>query len=159
MSPRFNDSQNSAKSYALRLLGYRPRSRKELKDRLGRKGFNDEHINSVIESLENAGFISDEILARELFRGAVERKYFGKKGVEQLLLKRGIEKEIVNECVSALTREIEEEAAARLVEKKLKTLKNYPEDVVKRRLWSTLQRRGFPPDIIKTAVNSIEEES
>ncbi len=152
MSRRSRDLESDAKGYALKLLGYRSRSRRELKDRLSRKGFNDEHINGALEFLENAGLLNDETLAKELFREAVERRHFGKKGAAQFLLKRGIGKELAGESASALTREKEEESAVRLVEKKLKALKNYPEDVVRRRILGMLHRRGFSSDIISVVI-------
>jgi len=73
------DFLNDPKRYALRLLSYRSRSRKEIFDRLKRKGFPAAEIENTIHFLENAGFIGDEALTRELLKYSVERKSLGKK--------------------------------------------------------------------------------
>ncbi len=145
-----------AKAYALKLLSYRSRSRKEMREKLRRKGFNNEQINSTIEFLENSGLISDEALASELFRHSLERKSLGKKGIEMFLSIRGIDKRLINKTLSTYTTETEVKAARKFVKRKLKTLENYPENVVKRKLWGMLQRRGFATEVINKAVNSIK---
>ena len=109
--PKLKDSRAKAKHYALRLLHYRPRSRKEMFEKLRRKGFNDDQINGVMEFLGNAGLLEDKILAAELFRNAIRRRYLGRKGIEMFLLNRGIERELINETLLSHTQEMEEEAA------------------------------------------------
>lgn len=157
MNLRLKDSHAEARNYALKLLRYRSRSKKEMFERLRRKGFDNDQINRAMEFLEDVGLMKDEVVARELFRNAIERKYLGRKGIEMFLSRRGIERELINETLSTHTREVEKGVALKLVEKKLKTLKNYPENIVKRRLWGILQRRGFSTDIINIAVKSVEE--
>lgn len=147
-------SQAEAKSYALRLIEYRPRSRKEMLQRLKIKGFDDEEINGTIAYLERAGLINDEILADGLLKHAVEKKLLGKRGAELFLYKRGIERGLISKVISSHTKENEDEAAKKLLEKKLRTLRSQPEDVIKRRLYGMLQRRGFASDVIKAAISS-----
>jgi len=144
-----------AKAFALKLLSYRSRSRRELCDRLKRKGFGDEQTDHAVRYLERAGLINDERLAQELLNYSSERKPLGKKGLEVLLAKRGIDKELINRTLSSHTKDAEEESAQLFVEKKLRSLKNYPGDVVKRRLWGMLRRRGFSAGVIHRVVGAI----
>jgi regulatory protein len=65
MSPRSKGSGSDSKGYALKLLGYRSRSRKELLLRLKRKGFPPDEIDSTIHFLEQTGFLDDENVARD----------------------------------------------------------------------------------------------
>lgn len=148
-------SDAEAKAYALKLLSYRSRSRRELRDRLKRKGFGDEQINTAVLSLERIGLINDEQLAQQLLRYSTETKPLGKKGLDALLAKRGIDKELVSRTLSSHTKDTEEESAQLFVEKKLRSLKNYPADVVKRRLWGMLSRRGFSAGVIQKVVGSL----
>ncbi len=148
-------SQADARAYALKLLGYRGRSRKEMLERLKGKGFSDEQINSTLEFLVKADLINDETLASDLFRYSVEYKTYGKIGIRTFLAKRGIEQGLIEKTLSRHTIEMEEKSASIFVEKKMRTLKNYPEDVIKRKLWGMLQRRGVSVDVIKRVVNSI----
>lgn len=145
-----------AKAYALRLLSYRSRSKKEILERLKEKGFDTEETKRVIDFLEGAGFIKDEALAERLLRNAVERKCIGRRGIKMLLTKRGIEKELIDETLSALTDDMEQESAMRLVEKKLKTLKSYPEDSIRQKLWRMLERKEFSVDVINSVIKSVK---
>ncbi len=65
---KLKGSRAEAKTYALKLLSYRARSRKELHERLRGKGFDSSRIKETIESLEDAGLINDKDLAPELLR-------------------------------------------------------------------------------------------
>ncbi|MEE8328989.1 MAG: regulatory protein RecX [Thermodesulfovibrionia bacterium] len=127
-------------------------------ERLRRKGFDSEQIKGAVESLENAGLIKDEVLVRELVRHATERKYLGRQGIEMFLSRRGIQKELINETMSTHTGEMEKDAALKIVEKKLKALKKYPENIIRRRLWGMLKRRGFSSDTINMAVRSVSNK-
>lgn len=148
-------SHADAKTCALKFLSYRSRSKKELLDRLKRKGFSEGQIDHAVRSLEHAGLIDDQNLAGELFAYSLERKPLGKKGIEAFLSRRGIGKELIHKTLSVHTGDMEQESANRFVEKKLKSLKSYPDDVVKRRLWGMLRRRGFSAEVAQRALGSI----
>jgi regulatory protein len=147
-------SQADAKRYALRLLNYRPRSRKEMLQRLKQKGFDDPVTKDTVEYLERAGLINDELLAEGLLRHAVEKKHLGRRGAEFFLYKRGIERGLAAKVLSSHTEDTEKEAAIKLVQSRMKTMGHLPEKAIRRRLYAMLQRRGFRPDIIMTTVNS-----
>lgn len=144
------------KAYALRLLSYRSRSKRELSERLKEKGFDAKEIEDVIDFLEGAGLIGDKALAEWLFQSAIERKYLGRCGIKALLDKRGVEREVIDETLSALTEDIEQDVAIRFLKKKLRAMKTYPEDSIKQRLWRMLHRRGFSPDVISAAIKSVK---
>jgi regulatory protein len=124
--------------------------------KLEMKGFNKDHIARTVEFLEKSGLINDEILASDLFRFSVERKSLGKNGVKMFLLKRGIGKELIDNMLLDLTSDAEEKSAGEFVERKLRILKNHPENVIRRRLWGMLQRRGFSYDVISRTINSVK---
>ena len=45
------------------LLNYRSRSEKELRERLEKKGFSENHIASTLKHLKEAGYLDDHALA------------------------------------------------------------------------------------------------
>lgn len=153
------DSRNNATNYALLLLRYRSRSRKEMLERLRRKKFDTGQINSAMKYLENAGLIKDESVARELFRNGVERKYLGRKGIERFLSVRGIERNLIEETLAGHSGEHEKETALNLVRKKIGPLKKHPEHVIRRRLWGMLMRRGFSGSTAACAIKDILKQS
>ena len=153
---RLKGSLAEVRGYALRLLNYRSRSRKEMLERLGKKGFDQDRIDDVMEFLERAKLINDEVLAADLLRQATERKYLGCRGVRMFLSKRGISKDLIDKTMSEHTRETEELSARNFIEKKVSSLSRHPANVVKRRLWGMLQRRGYSFSVISKVFREIE---
>jgi len=127
-----------------------------MSERLRKKGFADEEINSTVKFLEDTGLINDRTLASDLFRYSMGSRALGKRGIRALLLKRGIDRGLVDETLSDHTEESEQGSALEFVESRMRTLNKYPEDVVKRRLWGMLQRRGFSAGVIIKAINSVD---
>lgn len=151
-------SQTDAKGYALKLLGYRARSKREMIERLQGRGFDDECIGTVVAFLESSGLINDEALVSDLYHHAVENKALGRSGIRMFLSRRGIPKDLIDAALVSHTGEAEEKAALKFARRKMKTLQRYPDDVVKKRLWGMLQRRGISKGIIYRVVNSVLSE-
>ena len=100
----------------MRLLGYRGRSVRELKERLTRKGFPDDVVSSTIRHLQHVGLLDDIALAEALKREAITTRFLSQYGAKKFMLERGISKEIVNSIFShSETEDINN--AKRLVEK------------------------------------------
>jgi regulatory protein len=149
------DSQAEARAYAIKLIGYRSRSRKEMRQKLIQKGFSDVHAENTIRFLEQSGLMNDEVLASELFRYSTERKSLGRNGVRMFLIKRGIDKKLIDKVLQDHSDDMENKSAREFVTRKLRTMENSPEDVVRRRLGGMLQRRGFSTEIIYKVIQSI----
>jgi regulatory protein len=142
--------EDKARQYALKLLSYRGRSVRELEERLEKKGFSQPVIRVAVQRLSDVGLIDDRALADSLIRQAVSTKLLGKKGVLRFMRVRGVPDEII----SSLTlpgEEDELENARKLVRKKLPSLKGYPEEKIRRRLYNFLIRKGYSFDIINAA--------
>jgi regulatory protein len=152
------DLQNKAKQYALKLLSYRGRSEKELKERMTGKGFSDTLISSTIDHLRNLGFVNDVSLAESLKREATANKFFSRNGARRYLLNRGIPRDIIH-TVCSQDGEEDLQNAQRYIEKKFRVLKTFPPATVKRRLYAQLLRRGYSPETISTVLkNTLSNE-
>jgi regulatory protein len=133
---------DKAKQYAFKLLSYRGRSEKELKERLIKKGITKTVASSTIKYLKHLGLIDDMALAETLKREALTTKLLSQNGARRFILNRGIPYEIVNQILSNdENKDIEN--ARRLVDKKLKAFKDYSSETAKRRLYNLLFRRGY----------------
>jgi len=140
---------HKARQYALKLLSYRGRSERELEGRLRQKGFPENVVSSTIRYLKHAGLIDDRALAEALKREAMTTKLLSQYSAKILMLNRGIPKEIAN-SMFILNGENEDMAnAEKLVEKKLRSIKNLSEEKINRRLYNLLLRRGYSYDTIK----------
>jgi regulatory protein len=153
-SKDFEDNIQNALRHAFRLLGYRDRSEKEMYEKLTRKGFSEKVSGETVVYLRDKGFIDDRRFAEILKRDAVDRKHLGKRGARNYLINRGIAGDIVDDVLGDDDDYFD--AAKRLVERKLRNMKDYDSEKIKRRLWGMLSRRGFSYDTIKKVLQSFD---
>ena len=153
------DSQDEAKKYSFKLLSYRGRSEKELKERLIRKGISKAAASSTVTYLKHLGLVDDRSLAESLKREALSRKFLSQKGASLFLHRRGVPREIINEVLDN-DETVDLRNARRLLLKNMRSLRNYHSLKEKRRLYGLLARRGFSSDIIRRVLkeNILHEE-
>ncbi len=149
------DLHANATQFALKLLSYRGRSEKELRERLTQKGFNDQIISDVIEHLKTLRLIDDGALAEILKREALNRKLLSTYGAKRYLLKKGISSDIINLVFSDHDNS-DLENAQKFTEKKLKALTRYPHDIIKRRIFGMLTRRGYSSGTIMAVFKNLK---
>lgn len=139
---------------ALELLSRRPHSRKELKDKLLRRGISEDDAEDCVAWLADRGFLDDGEYA-----GAVARHYtakgYGAGRVRSELQRRGIDRELTADTLSDLPEnsgKIDAFLARRLTDP-------HDRDAV-RKVSAALFRRGFSWEEIRAALRrfDIEEE-
>lgn len=89
---------NRAKEKALYLIEYRPRSRKEIEDKLIPL-YGEDAAEQALERLEELGLIDDESFARRYAEQLFENKHFSSSRVYYELLKKGIDKTIIDDII------------------------------------------------------------
>ena len=137
------DNRGKALAYALKLLGYRQRSERELSQRLDRKGFTRAEAMEAVDRLKEAGYIDDAATARMLKDHAEGVKCLGRRGAKSFMRGRGIGSLDADEALD------EESAARRLLARKLRALEGQPRQVARRRLAGYLSRRGFSSEVTR----------
>ncbi len=134
----------NVKSYVNLLFKYRLRTKKELVQRLKKKGFSDDEIKREIESLESQGLIDDERFARIFVKEELEKNPVSKFILFKKLVGKGVDVEIAKKIVE---QEYDEEkvleTARRIVDKLKRTGKD------ERKIYEYFMRRGLAPDFIK----------
>ena len=88
-----------ARDKALEILSRKPLSSSELEDKLGKKGYDEEIVDSVISELENLGYIDDYDYAR-LFLEHCKQKLWGKKKIRYEMKQKGLDSSIIEEILS-----------------------------------------------------------
>ncbi len=154
------DSHAKIKKYALKLISYKSRSEKELKDRLKRKGICESVVSSTLEYLKELGLVNDFYLAQVLKEEALTRKLLSQNGAKKFVLNRGIPKDIVD-IIFDTDEQIDTDNARKIVDKKLKILKSQPPHIIKRRLYHLLLRKGYSYETIMKVLkekNFFEED-
>lgn len=138
---------HKAKRYALKLLSYKGRSEKELEERIRKKGYTKPVTSSTIRYLKDIGLLNDISLAETLKKETLDTKMLSQTGAKRYMIKRGIPRDIVDKAFTC-NENTDIENAARLVDKKLRGLRNYPLETAKRRLYNLLARRGYSYETI-----------
>ncbi len=146
---------NSARSYALRLLSIRERSEQELSERLKLKGFSEPSIYDTIEYLKNIRLVDDRTLAQTIVHLCEDTKILGIIGCKQYLKKRGIPEAIIKELTFPFNKE--KAKASRFISKKHSALRHYPPRIQRRKLYGMLRRRGFDGETISETLKDFED--
>ncbi len=143
------DGEMKALTTAANFIGYRPRSKDEIRKRLERDEWSEEVIARVLERLENAKMLDDAQFAAD-WVGARERsKPRGARLLQQELRQKGVSKEEIEAVLPDAETEIENAIAAlRKVERKIE---KYEGREQMQKAIEALARRGFGFGTAKTA--------
>lgn len=143
------DAEARAVEMAYRLLAIRLRSRRELADRLRRRGTPPATVDRLLETLERDGLIDDARFAQAWVQGRLALRPSGPVCLRQELLKKGVSKDIIERVLAqALSEQNEEQLALELARARLRRYQSLPREVVYRRLGGLLHRRGFSSDVV-----------
>jgi len=150
---REDASRASARASALRILGERNLSLKEITDKLISKGVGEDAARETGKWLEDIGAINDAEYAGLIVRHYAAKGY-GLSRVKNELYRRGIPRELWEDALLELSGT--EEAAYRQLCAKLGGDK--PDRARLKKATDALFRRGFSWDDIKSAVERYENE-
>jgi regulatory protein len=146
---------------ALSMLASQARSARDLERRLVRKGEDPSYVRSAIERLLAAGLVDDAAFARQLARSKLLGAGHSTRRLQQELGKRGVAHDVADEAVNEV---VEQEGVDQLslaetaARKKLRTLHDVDVATQRRRLYGFLARRGYEPDTIRRALESLGRE-
>ena len=138
---------------AAQLASGRMLSRKELTDKLSRKGIDLDTAEEAADWLESLGAVDDAAYA-----GVIARHYaasgYGPGRVRQELQKRGVPRELWDDALAQLPDSAD--AIDRFLQKKLSG--RTPDRTALKKLSDALLRRGFSWSDIRPALNRLGEE-
>ena len=144
-----------ARAYAFLLLKFRPRSEKELYERLKKKNFGEGVTKNTISFLKEKKFIDDEDFARAWIDWRLKRP-LGLRRIEQELRQKGIDKEIIRAQIEVSRKDYrEEDIVLKLAQERLGKLKDLQQKKAKQRILSYLLRRGFSTEIVIDTLNQL----
>ncbi|MBN1481871.1 hypothetical protein EH223_05970 [candidate division KSB1 bacterium] len=149
------EQQRAAKEKAYRLLAVRPRSKKELSDRLKLAGFNQNDINWVLDELVRLKLLNDTEFALMFAKNRMITKPCGPLLLRQELTQKGISPRDIAHAIHEVYSEKSEYVIAReaAIKNKKKQVR-LDEDKAKKRVTDFLMRRGFNWDIVNDIVEN-----
>jgi regulatory protein len=137
---RGEDDVVRAYNHALRLLGYRPRSRVEIERYLNQKGYAVATINTTLARLIASRYIDDEAFARSWLNHRERLRPRGARGLSHELRQKGVEHDIIDDVLEDLD---EETSAWAAVEKKVDRWRGLDQMTFRKKVTGFLSRRGF----------------
>jgi len=139
---------------AIRLLGRRAHSRKELAQKLRQRGYAEAVRTEALRRCEAQNYL-DDAAACEGYCLELIRKGFGPRAIRQRLAGRGFDGALIGSVLVALyPREVVRETARAVAVRKADQLRaRYHESLeLRARLTRYLNQRGFPADILHEVV-------
>ncbi len=148
-----------ARDAALRLLTVRARSRWELSDRLGRKGFDEATRESVLAALEEAGLVDDRAFAQLWAEERIRLRPVGRMRLANELRAKRVREETIAAVLDPIYAEhAEVDLALAVLRKRLSKSTKASDRRERSRLESHLLRRGFSFEAAAEAMKQIEDE-
>lgn len=138
-----------AQDTALRYLGYKMRTRAEVRRKLEEGEFAPETVERVMDFLERYGYCDDLAYARAFVKERQRLRPKGAYALKMELRQRGVAETVIEEVLTRT--EINETSdALRWLEKKTKG-RLPQEEKERQRLYGFLQRKGYSWDVIREA--------
>jgi regulatory protein len=119
---------------------------------LARKGVAEEVAEAVLDRFTELGLVDDAAYAEAFTRSRHEYKGLGSRAIAFELRRRSVPDEVVQEAVSVLDTEQEQETACRLARERLARVANLPKEVQVRRIAGFLARKGYGGDVVGRAI-------
>ncbi len=144
------EARRGALESALRLLAYRPRSERELHDRLIRKGYESAVIEETLGRLRELGYLDDEAFARFWTETHQALSPRSRRLLAVELRRRGVAQSTAEQATVGIA---DEEAAYQAASKRLRTLRGLEYRRFRERLGGFLTRRGFSYDVARRTLD------
>jgi regulatory protein len=146
------EQASRATEAALVFLGYRPRSEKEVRERLRRGGFEQDAVEHAIARLHEWRYLDDADFARRWVENRTAHRPRGRRLLQQELRHKGIDGEIVRDVIDDADLD-EPGAAEALARRRLPSYAGDDPAAIRRRLSAYLARRGYGYDVIRVALD------
>lgn len=139
----------------LRFLSYRPRSEKEIRDKLISKKASLEIIEKIIAKLKEKKFINDEEFAKWWIESRLAYKPRSINLIKRELLQKGIDRELIDAQITNFQFPISNELknAKKLIEKRLSRYKGLDRRKIYEKLGRYLASKGFDWDTVKKSID------
>lgn len=148
----FESEVKSAFEKASEYLGSRMHTKKELFDKLLKKGYQKDVILKAIEKLEEYHYVDDELYSKQF---VTENKRYSRRMIENKLREKGIGADIVAGAIDEhFSDDGEHELCLKQAEKYVKS-KDMSKEGAYQKLMASLARKGFAFDMIKQVCKKV----
>ncbi len=146
----------SAMDKAVKILSTAPASEAELRRKLFRAGYPEILVEQAVSECLRRGYINDELLASDCAE-YLSMRGTGRRMVKVKLLRRGLDRELVDSAIAETDPELELEAARYALEGKLRLLSREADwRKRKEKAFRFLVARGYTSDVISKLFSEID---
>jgi regulatory protein len=146
------DPEAYARGLLLDSLARSARTRGQLAELLARKEVPEEVAEAALDRFTELGLIDDAAYAEAFTRSRHEHKGLGSRAIAFELRRRSVPDELVQDAVSVLDSEQEQQTASRLAAERQSRMNGLPREVQARRLAGFLARKGYGGEMVGRAV-------
>jgi regulatory protein len=147
------DPVEVAKHIVLTQLTASPKSRHQLEQVLARRSVPPAAAREALDRFTELGYIDDSAFARSWVESRQRSRGLSASALRRELRSKGIDAETADQVIGeTVTADGELAAAARLVDKKLRSMRGVDDDTATRRLVGMLGRKGYRPSVAFTVV-------
>jgi regulatory protein len=142
---------DKAKKAAFQLLGRRAYTRKEIKEKLYKRGFGKGVVDKTVATLERVRVIDDRDFAWRFVQERLRLRPAAEPVLRRDLTRRGVEVPVIEDVLAEAFGDVDLEAVAfRLLCSRRSRYLQLGRDKAKNRMYAFLARRGFPPDVARS---------
>ncbi|WP_246476667.1 RecX family transcriptional regulator [Salicibibacter cibi] len=146
-----DDDVEKAKKKALHFLARRMRTEREVRTKLEDDEVPIDHIEPVIETMKNRGFINDKEYAHTYVRTMMSTTDKGPGSMRRYLQDKGVSDAAITEALEQYDEQIQIEVILKVIAKKDKTTSKDSLAMKKKKLTEALLRKGFQQATIAKA--------
>lgn len=141
---------------ALRFLAPRPRSEREIRQRLARHDFEGDRVDRVVARLRDSGLVDDAAFAAYWVESRDRHRPRGALALRSELAAKGLDRGVVDTALEDRTDD--SEGAYVAGHARLRALARLDERAFRQRLGEHLRRRGFTWDSVSVAIDRLWRE-
>lgn len=147
-----------AKAVAYRFLSERPRTVKEMIDRLAKEDLRSKSIEAAVADLTRSGYLDDEQFARLWAESRANSRPRGRRAVSAELRKLGVARETIEHVLDSYYPD-DADLVQNVAVRRAESLRHLDRATFRRRLAGYLSRRGFDYATVAPLLNELWEDS
>lgn len=142
---------------ALNLLSRSEQCRRGLLIKLSKKGFSRDSISSVLDKLEDSGFLDDRRFAETWVRSRLRSQPEGPSRLHTALMTKGISSQVARDAVDTILEELGDEESENTLHRAWEKLSRRS-SVTDDKMLAALVRRGFPVSRVRSFLKETQRE-
>ena len=144
---------------ALKYLGYRARTVREMERYLDTCEYGEVEVMETVDRLQSLGLLDDRAFAEEFVRTRLASKPVSRAHLREQLYAHELPRELIDEALSDVPDDTEEDNASSIARKYLRQLASLPEKERDERVLKRILSRGYPFDMARAVLERVKAEA